>query len=467
MKRIHLLAITLSSCLAALLSPNAYSSAAAKHGKSNHNSQCIPAHQFIELLPEKVGSYINDYDERTAPLGMYERVSPDGRYILRSFSGSKLGDVTVLELPDPQLRLSAQEQAQRLRFYRTPLKNEAFPVQGSWRYLVNPDGQHYRFADILKHQTKAKPVFKGGMTGFYAAAAELPHPSDESLIRIRSMSWPNAAGDMDTQGIGNLQVRTITVNPKTHTVTDKGKDSRLCSERARKDGSLFALPMISTDGLEFSALPQKLQRTGTPPTMHIYRFGSSGAGCTLAERFTQRGGKTIFGYTASAASAASAVSASNRAANATETTTQSKRQKLSKRQKPSDAPLAYEHESQIWWYNRDTRQSYNIAPHWNELGMQLTPTQRENTSLLANSFPGITRDGRVIYGAKIRFCSKKPCHEKVGIIITDPYQSKAWRNGKTPRTTARKTAQAAGKNCIRYQDLALRNLYKPKYASDL
>lgn len=313
--------------------------------------------------------------------------------------------------------------AKRLRFYRTPLKNEAFPVQGSWRYLISPNGAHYRFSDILRLQEKAQPVFTAGMTGFYAAAAELPHPSDKNHIRIRSMSWPNAGGDMDTQGVGNLRVRTITVNPQTHRVIDAGSSQSLCDNRTRQDGFLFALPMISTDGQEFAALPQKSTQKNKP-TMHIYRFGKSGAGCTLAERFTQRGGKTIFGYANSAQATA--------------------------------APLAYEHESQIWWYNRHSKQSYNISPSWDDIGITLTPQQQRHTTLLANGFPGITRDGRVIYGAKIRYCSQKPCHEKVGIIITDPFQSAAWRNHQASEQAAQKkptpSIQSATR-CIRYGDL--------------
>lgn len=396
--------------------------AAARTATGSPNA-CIPAHQFIELLPAKVGGYTNDYQERTAPLGMYERISPSGRYILRSFSGSRLGDVTILELPDPRLRLSPAEAARQLRFYRTPLKNEAFPVQGSWRYLVNPNGEHYRFGDILRAQEKARPVFKAGMTGFYAAAAELPHPENSRLIRIRSMSWPNADGDMDTQGVGNLRVRTITVNPATHRVTDSGSSHSLCDNRAREDGLLFALPMISTDGLEFSALPQKTTKKNTP-TMHIYRFGKSGTGCTLADRFSQKGGKTIFGYT--------------------------KHSRNSKNSRQAAAaPLAYEYESQIWWHNRSTKQSYNITPGWSDIGILLTPRQQQHTSLLANGFPGITRDGRVIYGAKIRYCAQKPCHEKVGIIITDPYQSTAWRNSQP----AVQPASQPTTQCIRYRDL--------------
>lgn len=380
---------------------------------------CIPAHQFIELLPEKVGGYTNDYGERTAPLGMYMRVSPDGRYILRSFSGAKLGDVTLIELPDPHLRLTPEQQATRVEFHPTPLENEAFPVQGSWRYLVNPNGEHYRFEDIVRLHKKAQPVFKGGMTGFYAAAAELPvsnNAKDTNTIRIRSMSWPNADGDDDTQGVGNLYAQTITVDTQTHRVVDSGDSVRLCDERVAKDGSLFALPMISTDGLEFSALPQKLSAQGTP-TMHIYRFGASGGGCALADAFKAQSGKTIFGY-----------------ANGTQA-----------------APLAYEFDSQIWWYERDSRTPYLLAPQWEDIGVKLTKKQRAKTSLLANGFPGITRDGRVIYGAKIRYCATRPCRERVGIVITDPYQSASWRNAHLePLST---NAKQEVKQCIRYRDI--------------
>lgn len=42
-----------------------------------------------------------------------------------------------------------------------------FPsVQGSWRYLVDPDGQHYALADALQRGQNACPLFKGGMTAF-------------------------------------------------------------------------------------------------------------------------------------------------------------------------------------------------------------------------------------------------------------------------------------------------------------
>ena len=48
--------------------------------------QCVPAYEYIPYAGmTKSGS---ENDERT---GQYQRVSPDGRYILRSDSGSHLG----------------------------------------------------------------------------------------------------------------------------------------------------------------------------------------------------------------------------------------------------------------------------------------------------------------------------------------------------------------------------------------
>lgn len=94
------LAALLGLCIPQTLAQTSTSATTASAGTNVDTNACIPAHQFIELLPAKIGGYTNDYHERTAPLGMYERISPNGRYILRSFSGNKLGDVTVLELPD-------------------------------------------------------------------------------------------------------------------------------------------------------------------------------------------------------------------------------------------------------------------------------------------------------------------------------------------------------------------------------
>ena len=35
---------------------------------------------------------------------------------------------------------------------------------------------------------------------------------------------------------------------------------------------------------------------------------------------------------------------------------------------------------------------------------------------------GLTRDGRVIWGATWQNCQQKPCKRRVGYIVADPYQ---------------------------------------------
>ena len=116
--------------------------ASAKAGGHTDVSACIDAVSYWPLDAAQVGE-----DDRGLPaLGTYERVSPDGRFVLRSFSGARLGEVSLIELPlEPQ---------QVMRVYKTPLSNEAFPVQGSWRYLVDVDGRHFRFRDVLRKQQR-------------------------------------------------------------------------------------------------------------------------------------------------------------------------------------------------------------------------------------------------------------------------------------------------------------------------
>ena len=382
--------------------------------------QCIPANTFAELPAALAGTQTDAYGKTTVALGSYERISPDGRFVLRSFSGARLGDVSLIELSSAGKAVAAHD---------TPLSNEAFPVQGSWRYVVDVNGDHYTFSSLLRNNSRgnrrvepfAKPVFRGGMTGFYAAAAELPVDvarSRSGHVRIRSMSWPNTSGDSETQGQGALVARTIEVETARQRITADSGFVNLCNERVREDGPLYALPMISVDGLEFAALPQ------TPvqgePTMRIFSFGDPIAqsspglppkqadlkklGCTPKAAFTFSSGKTIFGHPQTAADGT---------------------------QRPGD--VAYEYQSQVWWVHRgagmgagtDTAaqgggQRFNIAPYYDS----------PRTLLLASAFPGITKDGRVIYGATLKDCPadpSQPCADKAGYVISDPYQSNAYQ----------------------------------------
>ncbi len=374
--------------------------------------RCIPAHQFAELPSNIAGTQTDAYGKTTVALGAYERVSPDGRFILRSYSGQKLGEVSLMEL---------SADGQILRAVPTPLKNEAFPVQGSWRYLVDTNGDHYTFNSLLRPfhagnqpllpQNLPRPVFRGGMDGFYAAASELPS-SKPGHIRIRSLSWPNASGDAQTQGEGALVSRTIEVDTQRQRIMADSGPVFHCAERVRQDGPLYALPMISVDGQEFAALPQ--MPVQGKQTMRIFGFGDDGKGCQLRQAFDFSSGKAIFGFSQAA------------------TQTQSARA----------ADLAWEYQGQAIWYSRELEQAFNITPF--ELGGRATGADFD---LQASAFPGLTRDGRVIYGATLKDCQNGVCQDRAGYMISDPYQSNAYRNFMLSyKGTARQ-------QCITYGDV--------------
>lgn len=337
---------------------------------------CIEPLSYFALDARMVGADAHG----VAALGSYERISPDGRFILRSYSGARLGKVSLIELP--------AEAGGALQAHATPLSNEAFPVQGSWRYLVDVNGDHYRLADVLRLGTQARPLFRGGLTGFYAAASELaPEASGDGeapVIRIRSLSWPQDANP-DSQGEGPLQVATIEVR-------DDGREARLlrtlgprfiCDGRVAVDGNAYALPMLSVDGSEFSAVPQA-PRVGTP-SMRVYRLGpdfdARAAGCELEADLGRTVSKAVFGF-------------------------------------PRDdgpAWLTYSDLGHVYVHDRVLGRSFRL--------------DHGRHRVLASAFPGLTRDGRVIYGATWRDCAEPArCPQQSGYVVIDPYQSRAWRD---------------------------------------
>ena len=403
--------------------------------QGNQANQCIPANTFTELPAAIAGTQTDAYGVTRVALGSYERISPDGRFVLRSFSGGRLGEVSLIELDAAGLAVAA---------YDTPLSNEAFPVQGTWRYLVDVNGDHYTFSSILRYdrqfnsqsKSRTKPVFNGGMIGFYAAASELPSAATDKPghVRIRSMSWPNPSNS-EVQGEGALMARTLEIDTaKQRIVADSGS-AFLCRDRISQDGPMYALPMISVNGLEFAALPQ------TPvqgeQTMRIFGFGPTGTGCEPRATFNFSSGKTIFGFAPS-----TLATNGTPAANGTLSTNAT-----------SAADVAYEYRSQVWWVHRSANggagQRFNIAPYYSN----------PRTLLRASTFPGITRDGRVIYGATLKDCppdASKPCVDKVGYVTTDPFQSNAYQQflQSSGTSTATPTAAPLRKQCITHGDIA-------------
>lgn len=386
--------------------------------KVSDSKECVAANQFIALPPELAGRG----DDQAVALGAYERISPDGRFVLRSYSGKNLSAVSLIELPAPSPQPN-QLDASVLAISQTPLSNEAFPVQGSWRYVVDTDGQHYTFNDLLVRQKQATPRFKGGMSGFYAAAAEVgsTYPAKSAgPVQIRSLSWPNVGGDSDTVGEGMLTARTITVDgEQSRVLADSGR-SNLCLSRSGIDGSLYSLPMISVDGQHFAALPQR--PVNNVATMRIFGFGTDGKQCLPERQFTSPTGKVTFGFTP------------QDFANAGQ-------------KQPPD--LTYEYRGQTWWYASHAAKAFNLAP-WEERPINATEKYRQK--IIASAFPGVTRDGRVIYAATWQLCRGADCSDQAGYIVSDPYQSNAYQQYLLTRGSQSNAAPKA-KSCITKSDV--------------
>lgn len=348
---------------------------------------CIAPITYLPLDPAQVGAD----DNGTAALGTYERISPDGRFILRSYSGAKLGQVSLMELP--------AHGSGPIRAYRTPFSNEAFPVQGTWRYLIDVNGDHYRFTQVLREQTRAKPLFRAGMTGFYAVASEMSaNPSTASnqppgTIYIRSISWPQG-DNLSDQGVGPLQQETIAVQ-------DDGTNARviqstgaqyICARRNAIDGDVYALPMLSVDGREFSAIPQ-VPHQGQP-SMRVYGLADQPMAknhpCDLRADLRLMPAKAVFGFP-----------------------------------QPDGGParLVYSDVGNVYVYDRELKATFRL--------------DHAKYRVLASAFPGMTKDGRVIYGATWHDCAAANCPERAGYVVIDPYQADSYRQywqtqGKTP-----------------------------------
>ena len=396
------LAVFGAAWLACVWSPWALAAAAeGPESRVTDSRQCVPPVAYWPLDSAQVGT-----DAANVPaLGTYERISPDGRFVLRSFSAAKLGEVSLIELPlDP---------AQTMKVYRTPLSNEAFPVQGSWRYVVDVDGRHFRFGDILRDQGLARPLFQGGMSGFYAAASEMQAPvsgvaEEAGLVWIRSMSWPQGGlGDRAGQGTGPLQIRTLGIRDdgrSASVVKDTGAQF-ICAARGVTDGNVYTLPMISVDGTEFSALP--INPAKGPPSMRVYGLSSEPLArsqtCDLRKDLQATPGKAVFGYPSSAA----------------------------------PAMLAYTQNGSVYFVDRRPVGAGQV--------FRIDDLQ---TRVLASAFPGITRDGRIVYGASWLQCvAGEPCREQAGYVVADPLQNLDYRQTMASR------GQPLRKPCTTWDDV--------------
>jgi len=336
-------------------------------------------------------------------LGNYSRISPDGRFVLRSYSGDYLSTVTLMEI------FKQSDGTKAARAYETDFNNEAFPVQGTWRFLVDMDGSHYRLVDLLKNQKDADKQFRGGIGGFYTAAAEFPGGTDSKIL-IRSLSWPNQHGGMsDQQGVGQLTNEIITVKKNSdgsYQKTNSDGPYSMCSNLSDSDGWSYSLPMISADASEFAALPQS--PSDHRASMRVYKFGANNKDCIKEDDLNVPASKAIFGFSQTGKKAPLVFLASSNVGN---------------------APVYGIH-----LYDRELKRTFYVG---------------DNSKWVSpDAFPGMTRDGRVIYGAKWKDCAS--CEEKAGYVITDFYQSQDVKRFKQQYPDLAK----GFKECITEDDVA-------------
>ncbi|NUN07239.1 MAG: hypothetical protein HUU57_15950 [Bdellovibrio sp.] len=356
-------------------------------------NNCIPANEYVPFTG--VAAKANkDGDPSGPPMGSYMRISPDGKYVIRSLSGDHLTRVTVMELRDKEGGGGKEAIA-----YKTDFALEAFPVQGTWRFVNDTNGDHYLLRDVLQKQTDAKKQFKGGMTGFYATAAELPGGTDSSR-KIRSLAWPDP--EKGQASLKNMEVEFKKNADGSYSKVSESSRNYMCDNLKDSDGNAFTLPMISQDGKEFAAQPLFAKDKEKNSGIRIYEFGENLKDCKLVESTGFSASKLIFGFARDG----------------------------------KKAPVTYLGASSaggpqgVHLYDRELKRSFFIG-------------DKSGALVAVDSFPGMTKDGRVIYGAKWNECraaktgsGAQKCELKTGFVISDPNQSEDMKNYRKENPSA-------------------------------
>lgn len=346
-----------------------------------HANNCIPANEYVPFTGVAAKANKNG-DPNGPPMGSYMRISPDGKYVIRSLSGDHLTRVTLMELREKE---GGGKEAVA---YKTDFAVEAFPVQGTWRFVNDTNGDHFLLRDVLQKQTDAKKQFKGGMTGFYATAAELPGGTDASR-RIRSLAWPDP--DKGQASLKNMEVEFKKNADGSYSKVSETSRNYMCDNLKDSDGNAFTLPMISQDGKEFAAQPLYAKDRDTKPGIRIYEFGENLKDCRLVDSTGFSASKLIFGFAKDG-----------------------KKAPLTFLGAPSSGGA-----NGVHVYDRELKRAFYIG-------------DRSASVVAVDSFPGMTKDGRVIYGAKWNECKQgvgaSKCELKTGFVIADPNQSEDMKN---------------------------------------
>lgn len=308
--------------------------------------------------------------EMTRAEPKYIRVHPSGKYVIVSLEN---GIAMLVDISDPK----------KPKISKTPLKNEAYPVEPNWEYISSPYSkagmEYYRFEDILNQGESAKPAFSDFRHNqFYQSSAEY---SDSTVERRH----------FRTLLFSTLSARDYVITKNGESVSAKPENLVYVCESVHKN---LAQPILSKDG-KFMAtleLSEKDLATATDntngsdvntgamsSTTGIYKLEKDGS-CEKTEDLGFATGKVSFSYPQegkpdmlSFASSANFQSAESYNTSSVEAT---------------------------YLYNRETKQNQLISMPWVESEAQ---------------YPGFTKDGRVIYATKRG--------KQVGFVIYDPSQA--------------------------------------------
>ncbi len=308
--------------------------------------KCIPARVEIDL-PDTM-----DYT------GQYHRIHPSGDYIIASSPGDgRMGNASIIDLTnrDDSGKIIARE-------IETQMKNETYPVEGSWKLISSPydgKGMEYYDFDMIKSKKNAKEVDSAFHDAehdeYYHSSAELtPYNKSKGTMSFRTVLWKGSryrdySVKFDKDG-----------NYQSHEVIKK--DHRLCNNVT----SNLESPIISKDGTEIAS-----QHSGTS---QVYKINKDGT-CDLVNDLGYSTSKVNFSYPKPNSKGALTFTASGYYIDSSN-----------------------EYGRAVHYYDRDTKKTKRISSAKDE----------------RPRYPGFTEDGRVIF--------IDTSDEAFRVVIVDPNQ---------------------------------------------
>lgn len=287
---------------------------------STRAGECVPAREFVPFPGRP---------------GIFHRVSPDGNYVMQSLSAEGFGDVSIVDFSKRDTKTGARI----VTIHKTPMRNETYPVEGSWRYIASPGTishpmEYYRFSDLLRDKENTNYFFDDNFWEFYHSCGELAE-STATMQKFRVMSWTH------------LIYKDFEVNLNSDgsiaSEIKKSDTKWMCENIASEEGFELVQPLLSKDGQEVAGIPQN----NNNPTMRVYKIFPNGD----CEKVLDLGFQTS-------------------------------KVGFSHPQKGSKGMLAFTDQSGVFVYDRDR-----------DITIPVSDAKTESRG----SYPGFSKDGRVIY----------------------------------------------------------------------